>query len=522
MLHNPGSTQITEQHIACPHCPSSDAYCVYSDGHGYCFSCNTYTPPDNKFEREVFTYEFLPTRGLVRDTLRHYDIKTKIDNEGKPIAVGFKYANGSYKIRLVDKKEFYTEGEINKAGLFGKDKFAAGSHKYVTVTEGEYDAASLYQILRSPVVSVQSSSVALRDCTVDREYLNSFERIYIAFDSDAHGKEAMERVAKLFDYDKVYIVKFSNRKDANEYLQAGEGDELRNIWWNAKKYCPEFITSSLEDFGKLLEHKPKWGVPYPFKQLTDMTYGIRTGETILITAQEGIGKTELMHAIEYKILTETQHAVGAIFLEEPPRRHLQALAGIHLKKPVHLPDQDCSPDQVRSALEEVVQVDDRLHILAHYGSMDPELFLESLRFLVVARGCRYVMFDHISMVLSGSPGSVDERRTLDYISTKLEMMVKELDFCLIMVSHVNDEGKTRGSRGISKLCDTRIDVTRDLLNTDPIVRCTIVLSISKNRFGMKTGPAGRVFFDQAKYSYVEADNDNGPPTSEFGGMERAV
>ena len=31
---------------ACTHCPSSDANVLFSDGHHYCFSCNTYTPPD--------------------------------------------------------------------------------------------------------------------------------------------------------------------------------------------------------------------------------------------------------------------------------------------------------------------------------------------------------------------------------------------------------------------------------------------------------------------------------------------
>ncbi len=27
------------RHTACPECPSSDAFAVYSDGGGYCFSC---------------------------------------------------------------------------------------------------------------------------------------------------------------------------------------------------------------------------------------------------------------------------------------------------------------------------------------------------------------------------------------------------------------------------------------------------------------------------------------------------
>ena len=48
-------------------------------------------------------------------------------------------------------------------------------------------------------------------------------------------------------------------------------------------------------------------------------------------------------------------------------------------------------------------------------------------------------------------------RALDYLSTRLEMMVKELNYALIIVSHVNDFGQTRGSRYISKISDIRID-----------------------------------------------------------------
>ena len=33
-------------HEPCPNCGSSDANSVYSDGHKFCFSCNTYTPAE--------------------------------------------------------------------------------------------------------------------------------------------------------------------------------------------------------------------------------------------------------------------------------------------------------------------------------------------------------------------------------------------------------------------------------------------------------------------------------------------
>lgn len=412
------------------------------------------------------------------------------------------------KVRQLDVKAFHSVGDISKAGLFGRNKFGAGSHKYVTVTEGELDALSLYQVLKSPVVSVRSSSSAKLDCSIDRSYLNSFERIYLAFDGDEPGRDAASAVAKLFDYNKVYDVRFpgGSRKDANDYLRAGEESELRNIWWNSKKFLPDNIVSSLMDFEKELSTPPKFGVSYPFPTLTQMTYGLRKKEVVLITAQEGVGKTEIMHTIEHHLLKETNDAIGAIYLEESKQRHLQALAGIELQRPVHLPDCNCTPLETFSALKQVVRSDDRLYVYSHFGSDNPESLLDTIRFLVTARGCSWIMFDLISLAVAGLGGD-KEREALEYLSARLEIMTQELDFGLILVSHVNDYGQTRGSRMISKNCHIRIDAKRDLSATDDRLRLTTFLTVTKNRPAYHTGAAGQLLFNPVSCTLKEDFGD---------------
>jgi len=500
----------------CPQCRGEgrdnhgDNLAVYDDGHSFCFRCNHYI--GSKTQDTACTYEYLPWRGVTNESFRVYGALTKVDPEGRPISIGYRYPSGNTQVRLLDSKDFYwvvPDKTIPVTGLFGRDKFAAGSHDSIVVTEGALDAISAYQALgtRVPCVSVQSSSSAVADCTRDRDYLNQFQRIYLAFDGDSAGRSAVAAVARLFDYERVFDVRLSVRKDANEFLEHGEGKDFYNIWVNARRYLPESLTSSFVDFDKILNEEPKWGAPYPWKTLNDMTYGIRRGESVLITAQEGVGKTEIMHAIEYKLLTETSSNVGAIFLEELPQRHLQAIAGIHLRSPVHLPDSGYTKDQVRAAIRSVVQTDERLHLHLHFGGSDPDDLLDTIRFLVTARGCDYVLLDHISLVASGLSES-DERRFIDRFTTKMEIMVKQLNFALILVSHVNDYGQTRGSRYIGKISDTRIDATRDVTSTDPVVRNTTHLMVSKNRYGMRTGPAGDLLFDPLTYTLMEAANDN--------------
>jgi twinkle protein len=501
------SSDTTELHVPCDACGSSDARVNYDDGHGYCFSCETYFPPEGRVNNEDYTYQYLGYRGITKEVFQFYNSQTKVDGTGKPVSIGFVYPNNSVKVRQLDKKAFHSVGDIAKGGLFGRNKFAAGSHKYVTITEGELDALSAYQVLKSPCVSVRSSGSAAADCTLDRAYLNSFERIYIAFDGDGPGRSAAAAVARLFDYNKVFDVKFpgGDRKDANDYLRRGEESELRNIWWNSKKFLPDNIISSLADMEKELLTPPKFGISYPFPTLTHMTYGLRTGEVVLITAQEGVGKTEVMHTILHHVLKETDDAVGAIFLEESKQRLLQAMAGIELQAPVHLPDSGRSVSETYSALKQVVRTDDRLHVYSHFGSDNPEALIDTIRFLVAARGCCWIFFDLISLAVAGLGGD-KEREALEYISARLEILTQELDFGCIIVSHLNDYNQTRGSRMIGKNCHVRIDLTRDVTGKseyalkltpearDRFIRTTEA-TISKNRPAFRTGHAGWLLFD---------------------------
>ena len=124
------------------------------------------------------------------------------------------------------------------------------------------------------------------------------------------------------------------------------------------------------------------------------------------------------------------------------------------------------------------------------------------------------MFDNITVSVSGL-GEEKVTQILDYLSTKLEMMTKELDFCLLFISHLNDFGQTRGSRNLGKICDVRVDVTRDLQASSDIDKRTWELNLAYARWSGKSGPAGKVIFNPDTYSFTElidlrGDNDNVP------------
>lgn len=497
--------KITRQHVPCPKCDSTDAFCEYEDGHGYCFSCTYYQKANLEFvDTEKYSFQYVDWRGINKSSFEHYGVLTKVDADGKPLSVGFKYPNGRTKVRSRDQKIFQTTGEKTKekgGNLFGSDKFPEGG-KAITITEGELDAISVYQMFGSkyPAISVQSSSSARRDCVEDYDYINSFEKIYICFDGDEPGQKAAKEVANLFDFNKVYLVKLDPKlKDANGYLTSSSQDVFIKTWWNSKRFIPENIISSFEEIDTIIdEDVNKPSVPYPFAKLQDQTYGIRTGEVVLFKALEGIGKTEIFRAIEYHLLKNTDANIGIIHLEEDKARMIKGLVGYELEQPVHLPDHQVSKDDLKNTYRKLVRRDERVHIYTHFGSDDPDVILNTIRFMAGPCQCKYIFLDHITMVVTGSEVE-NERTALDYISTRLGMMVKELDFCLFMISHVNDQGQTRGSRNISKIAHTVIELKRDKLHADEEVRNTTELIIEKNRFGSRTGPGGKLLFDASTF-----------------------
>jgi twinkle protein len=458
------------------------------------------------------TLEYVPWRGIAAESFSRYGAKTRVSSDGEPLALVLPWL-GHNQIRSVTEKKFWIEGEAQPC-LFGQDKFDSGCSKHLIITEGALDAISAWQMVQTPAVAVRSASSAVRDVASCRSWVQGFEHVYLCFDSDAPGREAASGVAKLLGVGKVLDVRLTRHKDANAYLVAGDEADFYRVWSAAGKYKPDTIVSDLNSFKKLLSEQPQWGVPYPWKTLNDMTFGIRPGEFVLFTAQEGVGKSSVLRAIEHKILKETTSNVGALYFEESRKEHLEHLLSTDFGSPVHLPTTTITADQKARRLEELLVRDDRLFVLQHDGSDSADSVADAIRLLVAGYQCRTIFLDHFN--LCGSMGRVaDERRELDYLTTVLKLMCEELNFALIGVAHVNDFGETRGSRYIAKAANIRVDLTRDVEGGSDLMH----VNISKNRYAAKTGAAGTLKFNYETYRLEEvttAANDNGCPLANVG------
>jgi twinkle protein len=504
------------RHEGCPECGSSDGLAVYEDNSN-CFVCGYHTGEKNIADKHEVRHAAdrnltplpggeqiaMKDRAIGAGAVNKYKVTVNTNPESQ---VGHVYPyfdeNGAHvanKVRRKGEKAFYWEGDVQRGLLFGQQLFPGGG-KAITIVEGECDALAGFQLTgsRYPCVSVKSASEAKRNCADNFEYLDSFEKIVVCMDSDEPGQKAATQIAQLFAPGKVHNLKLQRAKDANDYLAKGMEKEYIDEWFRAPAYMPDglLLGSDLSLLDEIINYKEPECIPYPWAGLNKKLYGIRLNELTLFTADTGIGKTTFMKEIEYSLLMnedlkERGYGVGFLHLEEPKRETLLGMLSIHNSKPYHLPDTDKSPEELSDAYK-VVLDNKRVVVYDHFGSNEIDTILAKIRHMV-ALGCRYIVLDHLSIIVSDQSG--DERKQLDEISTKLKVLTMNLQIAVVAVIHINRQGQVRGSAGPEQVSNNVIRLERDKKELDEWRRNVTRMEVEKCRLSGRTGPACWVYYD---------------------------
>jgi len=497
------------RHEPCPNCPSSDALGRYSDGGAYCFACGYHEHGDgqtlsyNKPQRLVnYEGEIGPIRNrkLFEETCKKFNVRIDPGN-----AVRFPYYDDNkalvgYKERGRE-KTFKWVGSNTDHQLFGQQLF--GSGKTIVITEGEMDALSVWQVRNNwPVCSVPNGAHgAAKDLKHQLKWLLGFDEIVLMLDQDEAGQKATAECAALFPADRVFIAPLGNYKDASEALVAGDGDAIRQAYFNRKAYMPQAIIDGKDLFDLVSAPLRGKDADYPYAGLNNLTSGLRLGELVVFTAGSGTGKSTLCGEIAMS-LVDQGFSVGYIALEESVQRTALRLMTVKANKPLHLSN-DIDAADLRSAFDNSVG-SGRVYLRDGFGSVDPDVILNDIRFMVKAKGVQWIILDHLSILLSGNATN-DERRMLDITMTKLRSFVEETKIGMILISHLrrttNDKahedgadvslGHLRGSNSIAQLSDIVCCIVRNISSGDSFSE----MKVLKNRFNGQTGPAGTMVYD---------------------------
>lgn len=530
-------------HEPCPKCGSSDACGVFSDGHRFCYSCNTYFRPDGSVKSEVVRVSkdciplgdleevSLTKRCISKDTCSKFKYFSTV-YKGKPCQVACYYDDSGnlvgQKLRFPD-KSFAVLGNISNR-LYGSQLWAGG--KKIVITEGEIDCLTVSQLQGNkwPVVSIPNGAQAAKKAIeANLEYLENFEEVILMFDMDDPGRKASEECAKIMPAGKAYIANLPC-KDPNECLSEGKGSEVLQAVWNAKPYRPDGIVSGTDLYEKCVTDIDdlKDSVEYPWVALQNKTKGARHGELYVFTSGSGMGKSTILRELEYYFGVHRGELCGIVALEESTRKTGMELMSIHLSKRLILNPESADEDERSRAFSETIG-NGNFFLYDHFGSLDSGNLLSKLRYMIVSLGCKRIFLDHISIVVSGMDADEDggERKAIDKLMTNLRSLVEETGATMFVVSHLkrpekkgHEEGaqvslsQLRGSGAIAQLSDMVIGLERNQQGDNPNV---LTLRVLKNRFCGLTGVSGYLEYnpETGRLKDCQQGSEDCPFESEF-------
>lgn len=503
-------------HVPCEKCGSSDANSLFSDGHQFCFSCQThvrgdgntpeYTPAPRKgrsMELITGTYQDLVKRGIKEETCRLFGYQVGEHNGRKVQIAPYYTAEGelvAQKLRTPD-KSFSVLGDITAAMLFGARLW--GSGKKVVVVEGEIDCMTVSQVQGNkwPVVSVPNGAQgAVKAIKRNLEYFDKFEEIVLMFDMDEPGLKAAQDVAALFPPGKCKIASLP-MKDPNELLMDGKGELIIQAIWQAKAFRPDGlvgVTDLLDELNKDVEQ----GLPWFLPTLTKLTFGRRYGEIYGLGAGTGIGKTDFFtQQIAYDI-TQLNQKVGLVFMEQQPVETVTRVAGKLAGKRFHVPDGSWTKEE---RLEWVMKLDGQVTLYDNFGETEWDVVASKIRYMAVSEDIRIFYVDHLTAMADTS----DERGSLEQIMKEMASLAKSLKVIIHFISHLaTPEGKSheegghvsmkhfKGSRAIGFWTHYAFGMERHQQAEDLRVRQTTTFRVLKDRYtGQATGEVIYLAYD---------------------------
>lgn len=355
---------------------------------------------------------------------------------------GKTYSLTGYKVRLVEEKKFWNMGRPKDACLFGQQLLPKGNFKKLYICESAMDTMSVYQAIedawKSKGISAKPHVVGLphgTGCAIDvlnknKDVIDRASEIILVMDNDIAGKECVDKIASL--YPEIKSVTLTEFNDPNDYLVNNKSDELSKL---VQFSAVEYKLDGMADISELIEEiaePPVMGAAYPWKTMTDLTYGIRDQQIIGIAAGVGMGKSDIKNELIVHFCKQGMH-VTAFDLEYSYKNTGKLLASKAASKPLHRPDSGVTKEEIKEALE---PLSGRLSLYKHKGSRDWDEIKSYIRHSVITNNSKLVMLDPITALVAHLSSS-EANDMLNTIFSDLSAMSQELDFTTIYYAHLN-------------------------------------------------------------------------------------
>ena len=448
----------------CPNCQKNgkdtngDNLVAHPD-HGYkkCFACGYFESVNGLLRGDSIE---IADRGLSKQTCEKYGIQilsytgkfyknkspTSVENE-RCVLFDY-YDNGKIKKQkmrsLVNKPYMKLVGNTKFKGLFGKQLFNPTKKLPIVITEGEFDAASVWQATELPAVSLPNGAQDIKSLLPYLDWLQEWKFIALCFDNDESGKQALDKAIDILPVGSARIVHIPY-KDANDMVMDGKDLELKKAIWNAEIYRPESIVTVNDIIDHVLE-KPQYGLTLPWDFLYQGMYGLQPNHLYSVIGFSKVGKTEFMKEIIFHLLENENIPIGIFSLEQGAASTIQRMIASKVNKPLHLPSNDWwDSDKLKTHANDFNE-----KIYLYDNSSNEHLTLENLliniRYMYYCFGIKVVILDNLSAMCSYPV--IDGKHVSDelftaHIMKKLFTLTRELPLSILLVAHIYESKLNR-------------------------------------------------------------------------------
>jgi twinkle protein len=478
---------------------------------GFCFACGRYEPnpyhdkpegykphailktPEQIEAEMVEVSQFqtlaLPDRKLRKESLEYFGVKIGVSEEDgeTPVTHYYPYYNQEgvltgYKVRLIHDKRMWAIGTTKGVTFFGWQQAVQAGGKKLFITEGELDAVALFQIfkdhnkgtqyadLNPAIVSLSNGSGGAEKQLAQMlpEIRKTFKEIILVFDMDKPGRDAAEKVLRICP---DALVATLPSKDANQCLVDGRSKACYNACqFNAQKPKNTRLVNG-RDIHEEAKEPPKYGVPWPWKHITEATRGIRLGETIYIGAGQKQGKSEIVNTLAAHFIKEMNWKVFLVKPEESNKKTYKLVAGKLAGKFFHDPTKPFD----EAAYEEAGKVlDNNLLMLNLYQHVGWDTLKGDIR-AAAAEGCKVVIIDPITNLTNGMDAATANVK-LQEIAQELSAMALDLNVVIFIFCHLrNPDSGTPHERG-GEVLSSQFAGSRAMARS-----CNLMLGLEGNR-----------------------------------------
>lgn len=265
---------------------------------------------ERDYELQYFNnlkFRNLVTRHIRGDIAKFYNVRTGLDAEGKSVDRQYYPVYGresgtlqGAKCRTLPKD--FTTGTL---GWTWGDTMLAGQQTLNTILEegGRIDTLLLvggecdmmagqqmifdgrkntqYEDIHAHVWSPTKGEKSYEEILANKDTINKFKKVILAFDNDETGRALTNKVAMLFR-DKAYKLPYPDGcKDVNDILYKGKEKEFLDGWFNPISPFEGGNIRSMKYYREKAIQKIEPGIPFPWPDLDKTVYGQRLHQLLV-------------------------------------------------------------------------------------------------------------------------------------------------------------------------------------------------------------------------------------------------